>query len=192
MSNDMQIEIVNVSVSTIPTAKGSYQVADVAYKNKTFQDKLEGKKLMSFAQKDVYGILSQAKFGEVYTVSRSKNEKGFWDWVAVQQGSTGAPAAAPATAGGPAVRAATPSPKSTYETPEERAARQVMIVRQSSISNAVAMVAASGDKKAANPETIVAIARQFEDYVFGKDNALVEPEAPPRADFSDMDDDLPL
>ena len=38
----MQIEVVANPVSTVPTAKGSYQVIDLAYKNKSFQDKLEG------------------------------------------------------------------------------------------------------------------------------------------------------
>jgi len=41
--SDMQIEIVANPVNTIPTAKGSYQVIELAYKNKSFQDKLEGK-----------------------------------------------------------------------------------------------------------------------------------------------------
>lgn len=62
--------------------------------------------------------------------------------------------------------AATPSPKSTYETPEERAKKQVYIVRQSSISAAVDMLAANGGKKTTAKE-VIEVAKEFEAYVFG-------------------------
>lgn len=54
------------------------------------------------------------------------------------------------------------SPKSTYETPEERAKKQVYIVRQSSITNAIAL---KGNK--ASVEEIINVAKQFETFVFG-------------------------
>lgn len=201
MSNQMQIEVVNVSVSTVPTAKGSYQVADVAYKNKSFQDKLEGKKVMSFTNKDVFEKLTLAKFGDVLNVSREKNDKGYWDWTAIGAGSgdlgsagnEAAPAVARPSAGaGNPTAVKNASPKSTYETPEERAARQILIVRQSSISSAVDLAVAN---KVKDPQEVIAIAKQFEDYVFNKNEdkpiAIEEVPEPPKNFFEGMTDDIP-
>ena len=197
MSN-LVIEVVNVSINTVPTAKGSYQVADVAYKNKTFQDKLEGKKVMSFSNKGVFETLSKASFGDVFEVTRVKNDKGFWDWTALSTGGS-SDTQGTSDSGSMANNNSTPSvkgtvtPKSNYETAEERAARQVLIVRQSSISSAVALLAIN--KKAANIDETILIAKAFEDYVFGNNTnryeAEVKPEAPEGNFFEGMDDDLP-
>jgi hypothetical protein len=81
-----------------------------------------------------------------------------------------------------------PSPKSTYETPEERAARQVLIVRQSSISSAVEFAVAH---KVKDPQEVIAIAKQFEDYVFGNDKVKQE-VVEVKPNFSDLEDDIPL
>lgn len=195
----MQIEVVNVSVATVPTAKGSYQVADVAYKNKSFQDKLEGKKVMSFSNKDVFTTLSNAKFGDVFDVSRVKNDKGFWDWVGLSSGGVGV-VAVPSNAAGSSptgsvpsvVKTGTVTPKSNYETSEERAARQVLIVRQSSISSAVEFAVAN---KIKDEEEVLRLATRFVDYVFGKDGAAKEESVTATekvpGSFDDFTDDIP-
>lgn len=56
---------------------------------------------------------------------------------------------------------------STYETPEERAKKQVYIVRQSSLSNALTALAI-GAKTPPKPDEVIELARKYEDYVFGK------------------------
>ncbi len=182
----MQIEVVANPVSTVPTAKGSYQVIDLAYKNKSFQDKLEGKKVMSFTNKDVFSALQKAQFGDVFEVSRVKNDKGFWDWTAVN-GAVSAPSPTYAP-NPPDKKAGTVVPKSNYETAEERASRQVLIVRQSSISSAVDLAVAN---KVKDPQEVIKIAQAFEAYVFGKEAEPVVEEAPPGNFFEDMEDDLP-
>jgi hypothetical protein len=63
-------------------------------------------------------------------------------------------------------KAATPAPRSNYETPEERAQRQVLIVRQSSLSSAVAMLTA-GAKTPPKVEDVLALASRLEGFVFG-------------------------
>ena len=191
MSN-MQIEVVANPVSTVPTAKGSYQVIDLAYKNKSFQDKLEGKKVMSFTNKDVFAALQKASFGDVFNVSRVKNDKGFWDWTGVSSGNAAMDAsnntfANSSPVSNPAAKSGNVTPKSNYETAEERAARQVLIVRQSSISSAVEFAVANKLKDA---QAVIAIAKEFEAYVFGTEAPVVE-EAPPGNFFEDMEDDLP-
>lgn len=196
MSN-MQIEVVANPVNTVPTAKGSYQVIELAYKNKSFQDKLEGKKVMSFTNKDVFSTLSNAKFGDVFNITRVKNDKNFWDWTAIRPASMGDQSATNVVSSGspsPAnvARAGTPSPsKSTYETAEERAARQVLIVRQSSLGHAVEYAVANKIKDEAE---ILAMATRFSDWVFQKEpvsaSALINAiEEPPKNFFEDFPDD---
>jgi hypothetical protein len=197
MSN-MQIEIVNVSTSHVPTAKGGYMVADVAYKNKSFQDKLEGKKIMDFANKDVYSKLTKATFGETFEVTRQKSaDDKYWNWVALNPAGS-APAevsnAVPCpTSGGYAapMKSVNVTPKSTYETPEERAARQVLIVRQSSLGHALEYTATNKIKDEAE---VLALANRFSDWVFQKEgiNAVAKSVLEVSAGFfGDMEDDLP-
>lgn len=190
--SSMQIEIVANPVSTVPTAKGSYQVIDLAYKNKSFQDKLEGKKVMSFTNKDVFAALQKAQFGDIFEVSRVKNDKGFWDWTAVNTGGAGVNVSN-ASGGSPVVASpvkGTVTPKSNYETAEERAARQVLIVRQSSISSAVDLAVAN---KVKDPQEVIKIAQAFEAYVFGTAVTEAPPamDEPPANFFEDFENDLP-
>lgn len=163
----MNITILSVDIKTTPTAKGSYQTADVAYKNNTFQGKVEGKKVMSFgATAASFKVLSQAAAGESYEVSIVKNDKGYNDWVSMSKAGA-ADAGATQAAKPAAASGSTASPRSTYETPEERAQRQIYIIRQSSISAAVSSLAA-GAKAAVEPSKVLAVAKQYEDYVLGK------------------------
>lgn len=161
----MQIEIINVAVTQVPTAKGSYGRAEVTYKNKSYQDKVESKPIMDFSAKDVFNTLKDSKFGDQFTILREKNDKGFWDWKKIvtevdqamfneeeKKGSISS-----------MVTPANASPRSTYETADERAARQVLIVRQSSVSSAIA--ALKTEKVQLDANVIIDLARQLEDYV---------------------------
>ena len=65
------IEVLAVTVETKPTAKGSYQQLDVAFKK---DGKTDGKKIMSFTNKEVFNTLQNAKAGDVFTVTSQKNE----------------------------------------------------------------------------------------------------------------------
>lgn len=150
----MNLEIqVNV---TEDEDKGKYRQLTVGY-----TDLNSGKdfsyKLMSFLNKDGYTLLKEAKKGDKFHVVCNKNDKGYWQWDEVYKHGEQAKASK-----------TTISPRSTYETPEERAQKQVYIVRQSSLTNAIAMLQAAGDKKTPiNPDTVIYVAKKFEDYVFG-------------------------
>jgi len=167
----MQIQILNVTIETKPTAKGSYQKADVAYKNLTFQGKVEGKGIMSFgATADSFKVLALAQPGEVYDVTAIKNDKGYLDWVKVTKAGAVDANQQPTAATGPGnqpQRAATAAPRSTYETPEERAIKQVYIVRQSNLNTASNLLSV-GAKTPPTVEKVLEVAKQFEDYVFGR------------------------
>lgn len=180
----MQISILNVTISTKPTKTGkSYQEADIAYKNLSFGGKVEGKKLLSFgAQAETFKTLANAQTGQAFEVDVVKNDKGYNDWVKATEavpGSTNTQQAAAAT--GAATRlGATQAPRSTYETPEERAQKQVYIIRQSSISSAIDLLG-TNSKAALKVEDVLEVAKRFEDYVFGK-------ASPGPSGFDDFED----
>lgn len=166
----MNITILNVSVNTVPTAKGSYQVADIAFKNNTYGGKVEGKKIMSFgAGKAAFEVLSVAQPGSTFEITTNKNDKGYIDWVSVQAAAQAGGNAVPVSgvAPKPAGSVGAAAPRGNFETAEERAQRQVFIVRQSSIASAVSTLSA-GSKAALKKEDVVATAKFYEDYVFGK------------------------
>lgn len=154
----MRIEVLNVAKTTRPGSKpgSSFGQLDVAYKNLD-DGKVSAKKVMSFGDwKNAYEVLQSANPNETFTV---KNEKkgDYWVWTEVSKG-----AAEGAT--NTNNKTAQAAPKSTYETPEERARRQVLIVRQSSLSAAVDTL--KTDKAAADGEAVVKLAEYYVDFVF--------------------------
>lgn len=175
-----QIELINVTTTVKPTKKGSYIQLDVAYK-RVDTGKVEGKKVLSFASKEAFAALKDAQQGNVFTVTAEKNEEsGFWEWTNVTPDSVGTTgSAAPATKG-------SPTPKNTYETSEERAKKQVMIVRQSSLSNAIQTLAVNPGKDKIRPEDVLELADIYFDWVM--ENNFKQKDI----GFDDMDDDIPL
>jgi hypothetical protein len=188
----MQIQILSVTIETKPTAKGSYQVADVAYKNLSFQGKVEGKKVMSFgATAEGFKVLALAQPGETYEVTVVKNDKGYNDWTALTKSGAGTPAAEGNATGsnGSAARAATSTPvRSTYETPEERAIKQVYIVKQSSVSNAIATLSVGAKKL--EPADVLKLAQEYTDFVFGKTSGGKNHGPTGFDDFPDVPDEF--
>ena len=159
----------SVTPATKQGAKGPFQTLEVAYKNLTFQGKVEGKTLFSFGnQKPVYDILVNAGVGSTYTIGIHKNDKGYNDWVNATAGASEAaarPTAQPASGGSINIVPGT-APKSNFETPEERAKKQIYIVRQSSISSAISALSV-GAKNPPKVDDVIATAKAFEDFVFG-------------------------
>ncbi len=171
----IQIQFISADVED----KGKYKMAEIAFKDLA-KGQVSSKKLMSFGNPTVYKTLVDAKKGEVYEITMEKNDKGFWDWTAasisnsVDTSSKGIPDAPKSTGFA--------SPKSTYETPEERAKKQVYIVRQSSLGHAIETL--KTDKKVPTKEEVVELAQFYEGYVFG-----VEQQPIPLADLPPIDDD---
>ena len=170
---EIQIQIVQVDKQTKTTSGGKPYVAlELAFKNLS-SGKLESKKLMPFGTtSDAHKVLAGANQGDVFTVVSEKNQQsGYWDWLKATQAPPGT------TAETVVASKATPSPKSTYETPEERAKKQVYIVKQSSLSNAVAVLGV-GAKTPPKTEEIFALAQTFTDWVFAqetvKQTALID------------------
>ena len=191
----MQIQILSVQiVGAFTKANKPYEKLDLAYKNLTFQGKVEGKNLMPFgANAAAFKTLRDAPPGSVFDITVQKNDQGYNDWLAATPASAdpassySAPPAAPSR-GNTSNTAPTAARTSTYETPEERAAKQVYIVRQSSLSTAVAALSV-GSKSALKADDVIAFANQLADYVLGHDKS---PASSADTGFDDMSDDVPL
>jgi len=168
----IKLKVLNVEV----TDSGKYKMAEVTYKN-LGEDKTETRKIPSFKNPDVFKTLVNAKAGDVFTVEAVKDGQ-YWVWSRIGTGGDGLAETGSRVSG---TGAASQSPRSTYETPEERAKRQVLIVRQSAISSAISLLA-SGAKSPAKVDEVLAVAKQFEKYVFGTD---------PIEQLKSMPDDLP-
>lgn len=148
-----KITILKSSVQKQP--KG-YWVAEVAYK--TDDGKTKGMKILDFVQKDVFAVAKEAKPGDILDADFEKNAKGFWTFKTLVPTGLKEDVSAVATVSAPAS-------KGNWETSEERAARQVMIVRQSSLSAANATLEANKGKF--SPEDVIDVAKIYEAYVLG-------------------------
>lgn len=155
----MIIEIIDVSQPTATkTAKGQYQTIEVSYRNE--QGQVQGKKLMSFSNPAVFKAVQTFAKGDRLDVETTKDEQGYWQWKSInKEGEAPARTEAPksSTGGGKVIG-------SNYETSEERAKRQVYIVRQSSISSAIELL---GQGKSV--EEVINTAKEFEKYVFAQE-----------------------
>lgn len=148
------ITIVNVDVQT-PAGK-RYQVAETIFK---MNGETKTKKIMSFANPAVFNTLKDAKSGEEYSITQEKDGNGYWQWTSISKGgsvgeTTTAAQAAPA-------RKESSYTGRDFESKEERAERQRLIVRQSCLAQAVATLSA-GVK---SPPTVADVLSTADQYV---------------------------
>ena len=178
-TKNLTLEILNVGeVGYTKTARGGYSTLEVAYKN---EGKVEGKKLVDFNNKDVFNFVKDLKPGDVIQITTEKKEEDkFWNWVGVTIATGGV--AVPAASGAPTVATNTNVKSvgrvtgSNYETPEERAKKQVYIVRQSSISSAIEFAKQQGNVPSI--EDILEVAAEFEAFVFSTGETPVADDIP--------------
>ena len=184
----MQISILAVQSTTQTSKAGKpYQQLEVTFKNNTF-GKVESKKLMPFGvQKPAFDALANAQTGAVFEVTVVKNAAGYNDWTACVQAPPGtiAPADNPSTGivGGSINKGNTVQVKSTYETPEERAKKQVYIIRQSSISAAIGSLSV-GAKSALKASDVIAVAEDYYAWV------MQSPQEAIKQDLFDLPQDI--
>jgi hypothetical protein len=151
----MLITIRSVEVTTTP-AKGKgrpYQTAQLSY---TVNGETKAWKLMSFSNPAVFATLSKAEEGESFEITTGKNDQDYTVWTSAVK-SDGGPAP-----GKTPMKLATGS---TYETREERAAKQILIVRQSSLTAAIGTLGA-GAKAPLHPEDVITVAERYASWVF--------------------------
>lgn len=155
----MQIEVISVEVSKVPGKK--YNQIDVAYRND--KGEVKGRKVMSFGIKEGLPVLTGAKQGDKLNVALEQKD-GYWNWVGVTKADGSQP-----TMGASTIAKTYSSGGYDRESKEERAARQVLIVRQSCLSTAVALYGMG--KVVPQVSDVIEVAKQLEAYVFSKDNA---------------------
>lgn len=155
------------SVKTV--AEKGYPVVELAYK--TDDGKTKGMKIFGFGeQKANAQVAGDAQQGDVLEAEFEQNAKGYWQFRSLK--ATGEKA----TTAGTGVSGSTPTEgrssgstyaagqsKGNWETSEERAARQVMIVRQSSLSTAASL------RPKGSAAEVISLAKEFEAFVMGKE-----------------------
>jgi hypothetical protein len=151
----MQITVIDVSQQTHASKNGrTYQSLEVAYKND--QGQTQSKKLVSFTNPEVFKAAKDWQKGATVEVTTVKDAAGYWQWTGLGEN------AQVATETKQATPTSTRVTGSNYETKEERAQRQVYIIRQSSLSSAVELLKGSTNKA----QDIISLAKEFEAYVF--------------------------
>lgn len=169
----MQITILSTEIVTEQGKYGPTQKLTVNY-NDGF--KVAKKDFLSWAKptKAVYTALVSAKQGDVFTIERDDTQ--YKNWI----GAVQAPPGAATTTSNKTSSAAIPV-RSSYETPEERATKQILIVRQSCLAQAIEFQKHDNPKKAFSVDDVLGVAQEFVDWVYQKGDIL----------SSDFPDDLP-
>ena len=175
----MQITVIDVGTPNTHTAKNgrSYQSMEVTYKGDN--GNVASKKLMSFSNPDVFKTAQTWQKNDTVNINAQKDDNGYWQWVGILGEGESAPVAK-ASASNPSKSSSTRVTGSNYETKEERAQRQVMIVRQSSISSAVNVLTAEG--KSPTAQQVLDLASTFENFVMGNNTTT---------SIDDMESDIP-
>lgn len=162
----MQVTVIDVAQETLSAKNGrTFQQLVVSYKND--KGMAQAKKLVSFANPDLFKAAKSWTKDQIINVKTVKNDKtGYWDWVGLE---------GEAVAESKSTASATRVTGSNYETKEERAARQVYIIRQSSLATAVDLLG-----QGASTDTVIETAKVFETYVLGNTGS-----------FDDLPNDIP-
>lgn len=161
----MLVTIKNVDVEYIAKGRTKYGKATVDY---LFKGEARQQKIMSFANPEVFKKV-QELVGQDVEVELAKNDAGYSEWKSIQSAGTADTTTTDGGAKAPVNRVS----GSNYETKEERAARQVLIVKQSSLSAAVATLS-PGAKGALDPKAVIETAQEYADWVFETDEGIPE------------------
>ncbi len=159
----MKVKILDVNVENIVKGKSRYSKAAVTY---TYNGEARTQNIMSFTNPAIFKAV-QEKVGQEVEITITKNAAGYNEWASLDDVGSGAspqssvPTSAPVSAAAPNTTRVTGS---NYETATERAAKQVYIVKQSSLSSAIALTTANKEK--ATPDEVIAVAQKFVDFVF--------------------------
>lgn len=158
----MNVNIVSVDIEVKKPGARGWSLANVKY---TKDGETKWQNVASFKAPAVFKQL-ESLVGETADVTVGQNDKGYDEWTAIKLAdANGASATAPTA---PANTGATRVTGSNFETPVERAKRQVLIVRQSSLSNAVEVINKFADQQP-NPHDYLNLAQIFVDWVFDEE-----------------------
>lgn len=171
------IQEVNIETVKKPGNAKGYQVATIAH---SYNGRAQTQKVLSFANPEVFKQATYLKAGDVVDVDITKNDAGYNQWAKLTQVrgeetveqddnvDKASPIPSKASTGFAPVSGKVIG--SNYETREERAARQVLIVRQSCLAQSVALWGQGGALDA-----VLDTAQRFVDWVFEKPDLFDQP-----------------
>ncbi len=160
--------IIDVEAKSQPKKHGEGEIdfLSITYKEPGFDGKIATKSKSMyepFTDKAVYTTIASANKGDEIVLRMEKNDRGYWDVVALADATSPAPARN--------ISAATPSVNSNgsrgtvsgsnYPTAEERAKTQNNIVRQSCLAQAVAF----HSKQEVSVDDVLETASAFIDFI---------------------------
>jgi uncharacterized GH25 family protein len=160
-----------------PVPGKKYQTMELNYKDS--YGNVKGKKLLSFSAPLVFNTLKGSKKDDCFEVTEDDTQ--YKNWTEIKKAEPPAQEASQSLGGKSSSQTFAAQANDRYETKEERSARQVMIVRQSSLSNAIQSLAVGG-KSALDPATVIDVAKKYENFVLKND---------PIQELMEMEDDLP-
>lgn len=154
-------KIVSIDLNaTITKAQGgTYKGAEIVFKD--VNGKVQTKNIHENGLKYAPAVkngLESLEPGDNFTVEIEKKDD-FWTWVSIKKGIEQEEKQKPTT------QQSTTTKNTSWETAEERAARQKLIVRQSSLTNAVAFLVLQG-RTHATEEDVLETATTFYNWVF--------------------------
>ena len=158
------ITVQEVTVDTVKTGKRPYNVATLVYTSERGENK--SKKIMSFSNPAVFEAARNAKQGEVYAITYVQGDQ-YYNFATMERVAADAAPAARKEPGSAVAKVL-----STYETAEERKIKQLYIVRQSSIANAIEILKHNNPKGLVNPDDALTIAETFVNFVYGTEETL--------------------
>lgn len=182
----MKIEFISAAFEQVAGvgSKRGYGKATVTYKA---GGGVKTQGVMSFSNPTVYSQLEGFKQGDFLEVEVTKNAAGYNQWSSVTKVDANAPteASSPSTAPSQARGSSTTYAARDFENKEERAQRQTLIVRQSSLSNAISILT-TGAKTPPSVEDVTNLADVLVGYVYN-----VGAGSPPTGSgFDDLPDDI--
>jgi len=186
------VEVIQVQGPTNASGKGgkAYQVLEVAYKDQA--GRVQGKKLLSFQNPDVFKLFSTAQQGDKFDVN-SEKVGDFWNWTRADV-AFDVPASPAASSSSPARQTPGTAGKvtgSNYETPSERAVNRERIGRQAALNTATAILTAT--KKAFSVDDVLGVAGTLEQWVHRDSSAKEGQMSLPKAmrAISELENDIP-
>ena len=160
----------------VTKGRGKYEKGLVTY---TYQGQNKQGTMVDFSNPQVFKLLKTLKSGTPILVTTAKNANGYDFWQSVKVVDENAPMPEQTAPKAGAATTGTRVAGSNYETAEERKQRQLFIIRQSSISNAIDTLV-PGSKVSLDPEQVLAVAQRYVDFVYGLDE-LVKDDSPQEA-----------
>jgi hypothetical protein len=168
-----RVKIQEINTETVTKGKNRWEKAAVNY---LYQGQARTQTLMSFSNPDVFKTVKALKVGDEIEIETTKDANGYNQWSRVVLAADEAPASAKTAPAGKVLG-------SNYETPVERKMRQLYIIRQSSIANAIEYLSKSPgwvDIKWSSAD-VLHVAQEFVDFVYGQEDM-----APPNPNLAEV------